>query len=235
MYLDNQMKAMLITIGCVGLLIVGLIGVKMGKEEARKELLMELDVAEQLAKLEEPKEEPQKQELIKPERTVTNEAFNQSEKVTDEVFESRLQDIIERNAEAREALESSSSSGTANLDSGKGQAETTSKPKATAESLKTTSKYKSNRRSNISYYLPTRTKVQIPNPIYTCDKEGTVVINITVNQYGHVTKTDYNKSQSSTSNGCLIDEALYYAERARFSEDAARESQKGTISYQFQN
>ena len=233
--LNNSHKALLLSIGLVGLLILGLFSFKMTQEQQQKELLMELDIEEQLAQIEE-----QVPETPKPERTpqpqpITNEAYDENKKATDEDFDSKLQDIIERNAEQREALESQSASGTSNLDNGSGKSAETSKPKAKVNSEKTTSKYKSNRRSNISYYLPTREKVTIPNPIYTCDEEGSVVINITVNQFGHVTKVDYNRAQSTTTNGCLIDEALYYAERARFSEDTAKESQKGSITYQFQN
>jgi hypothetical protein len=219
----------------VGVLIIALFSFKMKQEQQQKELLMELDIKEQLAQLEDPKEQPPQPTKTTPTKTVTNEAFNENEEVTDEDFESRMQDIIERNAEQREALESSNASGSAQLDSGQGKANETSRPKAEANAKETTSKYKNNRRSNISYYLPNRDKVKIPNPIYTCDQEGTVVINITVNEYGLVTKTDFNKSQSTTSNGCLVDEALYYAERARFSEDGAKDNQKGTITYQFQN
>lgn len=207
----------------------------MSQEQQQKELLMELDIAEQLAQIEPPEQEAPKPTPTTPNQTVTNEAFNETKKATTEYFDSRMQDIIERNAEQREALESQSTTGTANLDSGQGTDTDTSRPKAATNAEQTTSNYKSNRKSNISYYLPTRDKVKIPNPIYTCDEEGTVVITIIVNQYGHVTKTDYNRAQSTTTNGCLIEEALYYAERARFSEDGTRDSQKGTITYQFQN
>lgn len=233
--LTNSHKALLLSIAFVGVLIIALFSFKMNQEHKQKELLMELDIEEQLAQIKEQEELPPKPQTTKITKSVTNEAFNESEQVTDEDFESRMQDIIERNAEQREALESSNSSGSADLDSGQGNAKETSKPISKANAKQTTSKYKSNRRSNISYYLPTRDKVKIPNPIYTCDQEGTVVINITVNEYGLVTKTDYNRSQSTTSNGCLVDEALYYAERARFSEDASKDNQKGTITYQFQN
>ena len=91
----------------------------------------------------------------------------------------------------------------------------------------------SNRRTTISYNLIDRNSIKIPNPVYTCDATGKVVINIEVGDLGNVIKTSFNKASSTTTNGCLIDQALKYAGHAIFNS-ASRESQLGTITFEFQ-
>lgn len=74
---------------------------------------------------------------------------------------------------------------------------------------------------------------RLPLPVYTCIQGGRVVVNITVDADGYVTEARFNARASSTSNGCLVDNALEYASRARF--DASNQSaQIGTITYLFQ-
>ena len=86
----------------------------------------------------------------------------------------------------------------------------------------------------ISYFLQGREAItELPNPVYTCEESGKVVINITVDAQGYVIQANYNKSSSSTSNGCLVDNAIYYAQKARF-DTADKPKQTGTITYQFQ-
>ena len=59
------------------------------------------------------------------------------------------------------------------------------------------------------------------------------MINITVDGQGYVTEASYNKSASSTTNGCLIDNAIHYARKARF-DRSNKNKQVGTITYLFQ-
>jgi len=92
---------------------------------------------------------------------------------------------------------------------------------------------KGNRESTVSYNLKDRTALSIPNPVYTCDSKGTIVLNIQVNANGLITKMDYNKKASTSANGCLIDQAMFYAKQALFNK-ATRIEQKGTISFAFQ-
>ena len=84
----------------------------------------------------------------------------------------------------------------------------------------------------MSYSLINRTHKFLPTPIYLCEKSGKIVINITVNQLGKVIDTSVNGSSTST-NECLIDHAMEYAENARFSEDASKNKQIGTITFSF--
>lgn len=89
-----------------------------------------------------------------------------------------------------------------------------------------------NRNSTMSYSLVGRTHNFLPTPIYLCQDSGKIVINITVNHLGKVTDTSVNGSSTST-NECLIDHALEYAQNARFSSDASKKTQIGTITFNF--
>lgn len=89
-----------------------------------------------------------------------------------------------------------------------------------------------NTNSTMSYSLINRTHKFLPTPIYLCEKSGKIIINITVNHLGRVTETSVNGSSTST-NECLIDHAIEYAENARFSVDASKKTQIGTITFNF--
>ncbi|RDY59514.1 hypothetical protein [Flagellimonas nanhaiensis] len=93
--------------------------------------------------------------------------------------------------------------------------------------------YLKDRRTSISFSLVERNAYHLPPPIYTCIVGGKVVINIKVDSNGYVTEADFNDSSSGTSNGCLVDNAIAYALKARFSP-STKNSQIGTITYLFQ-
>jgi hypothetical protein len=89
------------------------------------------------------------------------------------------------------------------------------------------------RRTSVSYSLIERTNYLLPPPIYTCIEGGKVVINIEVDSNGNVVAADFNEKSSGTSNGCLLDNAITYALKAKF-DTSGKASQKGTITYLFQ-
>ena len=89
-----------------------------------------------------------------------------------------------------------------------------------------------NKNSTMSYSLVDRTHKFLPTPIYLCETSGKIVINITVNDIGKVIETSVNGSSTST-NECLIDHALEYANNAKFNTDPSRKSQIGTITFNF--
>lgn len=89
-----------------------------------------------------------------------------------------------------------------------------------------------NRNSSVSYSLKDRKDQHLPPPVYLCEENGKIVINISVNQAGAVTDTSVNKSASTSTNECLIDSAMEYARDARFSS-ASIANQIGTITYIF--
>ncbi len=93
--------------------------------------------------------------------------------------------------------------------------------------------YLKDRRTSISFSLVDRNAYSLPPPIYTCIEGGKVVINIKVDNNGYVTEADFNDSSSGTTNYCLIENAITYALKARFSPDS-KNSQIGTITYLFQ-
>jgi len=88
-------------------------------------------------------------------------------------------------------------------------------------------------RTTIRYNLAERNALELPNPVYTCDNGGKVVITIEVNDYGKVIRASYNKKGSTTENGCLIDSALDYARTSKFTSKKDRKRQLGSISYSF--
>jgi TonB family protein len=94
--------------------------------------------------------------------------------------------------------------------------------------------YLAEKRTTISYSLLDRSNYKLPPPIYTCIEGGKVVVNIEVNANGYVTDASFNEKSSGTSNGCLVDNAIAYALKAKFSS-ASKELQKGTITYLFQS
>ena len=94
--------------------------------------------------------------------------------------------------------------------------------------------YLKDRRTSISYSLVDRNAYELPPPIYTCIEGGKVVINIEVDDQGFVTDARFNASSSGTSNGCLVENAIAYALKARFST-SQKTRQKGTITYLFQS
>lgn len=89
-----------------------------------------------------------------------------------------------------------------------------------------------NNKSTISFSLKNREKIYIPVPIYLCEVNGKIVINITVNANGSVTDA-YLNSSSTSSNECLIEHALEYAKDAQFSKNASKPSQIGSITFNF--
>ncbi len=102
------------------------------------------------------------------------------------------------------------------------------------EEKKEFTNYLKDRRTSISYSLVDRNAYELPPPIYTCIEGGKVVINIEVDDRGFVTDASFNASSSGTSNGCLVENAIAYALKARFSS-SERSMQKGTITYLFQS
>ncbi len=89
-----------------------------------------------------------------------------------------------------------------------------------------------NNKSTISFSLKNRKKIYIPIPVYLCEVNGKIVINIAVNARGSVTDA-YLNSSSTSSNACLVEHALEYAKGAQFSADASKPSQIGSITFNF--
>jgi hypothetical protein len=89
-----------------------------------------------------------------------------------------------------------------------------------------------NTKSTISFSLVNRKKIYIPIPVYLCEVDGKIVVNITVDTNGKVIDTYINTS-STSSNECLIEHALKYAKDSRFSADVSKNTQLGSITFSF--
>ncbi|WP_248724866.1 hypothetical protein [Seonamhaeicola sp. ML3] len=89
-----------------------------------------------------------------------------------------------------------------------------------------------NANSTIGFSLKGRSKVHIPIPIYLCENNGKIVVNITVNASGKVTDA-YVNTNSNSDNECLIQHALEYAKASVFSKDDSKPSQIGSITFHF--
>ena len=90
-----------------------------------------------------------------------------------------------------------------------------------------------NSKSTNSYRLVNRKVIEFPNPVYVCDSFGKVVLHIEVNANGYVIMTSVNKNASTTTNLCLIESAIDYAKKARFTKNKNKPSQMGSITYIF--
>ncbi|GGD22240.1 hypothetical protein GCM10011368_25430 [Hyunsoonleella pacifica] len=89
-----------------------------------------------------------------------------------------------------------------------------------------------NTKSTVSYSLKNRDDIYIPIPVYLCETSGKIVVNISVNSEGDVIDA-YTNTSSTSSNECLIEHALQYAKDSRFSKDASKKSQIGSITFNF--
>jgi colicin import membrane protein len=74
-----------------------------------------------------------------------------------------------------------------------------------------------------------------PNPSYSIQEEGIVVVQITVDKYGQVVSAEYQLKGSTTQNSTLKKAAIDAAKKAKFNSDPnAAAFQKGTITYHFE-
>lgn len=238
----DRHKALIITILIFSILILSMYNINISNESKKiRETLIELnDLRPEPLPPEQqtPPEEPETPEQ-QPQRPAfeTHQAYNQNEQESRSNVDSRLEEIFQKNSAEQEASEEESSEPTAG-DVAINNNKTRERQKASEgdnSSTQTSVKEGTMRNSSISFSLMGRRAVNIPNPIYTCDTAGKVVVNITVDAGGNVVKTSINKNASTTSNECLTQMAMEYAAGARFSPLAGRDSQPGTITYNFQN
>jgi TonB family protein len=87
---------------------------------------------------------------------------------------------------------------------------------------------------NMNYSLSGRNPESLPKPEYNYQVEGKVVVEITVDKYGNVTKAVAGVKGSTTLNENLLKAAKKAALNAKFDRDPkAPAYQKGTITYYF--
>jgi len=236
MAFNYSYRAFLITSLLLGCLVLFLISIKLSKNKVDDpEDNYDVVMATEDLVLEEQLPVETSAEKVKIE---TNRAYNQADNLMSSVSnneqkvsketEGKLQEMMQAIEDSRNSKGSQSTKISAKKEQNLEQfSNSNTKVKGTAVVKG------GNKNTTISYRLKNRTDIDLPNPVYTCYGRGKVVINIEVNNLGKVVKNSYNKKASTTTNGCLIDAALDYAKQARFSTDASKEKQLGSITFNF--
>jgi len=233
----DKHKALIITSLLFAVLFLALYNLNMAnKKKAAGEMLVDL---EQFQKEKAPEEEPEEQKeqpQQQPRNVQTNKAYNEDKEARDADMKNKLDEIFQKNSASQEAEESEDTQGDGNYQVNKKTAER-KKDASNGDDYSEESSQKSAvyDYSSISFSLKGRRAVKIPNPVYTCDVAGKIVINISVDANGYVLETSLNKGSSTSGNECLVERAMEYAAGARFSKLAGKNEQPGTITYYFRS
>ncbi len=213
----------------VGNLILILVSIKLGGEKQPQEETVPIEYIETL-----PEEVMALNEATSEKADIkTNTAYNEAEQFIKEIEEGRNEITSEENEVSTNDPFSFENTGNVNFEETQKRLEEAKKKLALASSKKPKASQSVNRKTTISYRLVDRKALYLPNPVYTCNSGGKIVISIEVDDRGNVIKKDYNPTLSTTRNGCLIDAALAYAESAQFTTKAGKPKQLGTITYLF--
>ena len=240
MNLNRQQLSLLITFFSMSIVVLILYGIQLGGEEVTEddyvvEMLMDTEILEEILEEEKVKEDQANADPIK-----SHLAFNETAKPSygnPEPLQT-LEELMEERSEMSDGDPSENAiSDTGYAERVKALAKKREEKKQLLGEKEAQKKEFTNnlaaRRTSVSYSLVDRNNYKLPPPIYTCIEGGKVVINIEVNALGYVTEADFNEKSSGTSNGCLVENAIAYALKARFNS-SEKESQKGTITYLFQ-
>jgi len=233
----DKHKALIITSLLFAVLFLALYNLNMAnKKKAAGEMLVDL---EQFQKEKAPEEEPEEQKeqpQQQPRNVQTNKAYNEDKEARDADMKNKLDEIFQKNSASQEAEESEDTQGDGNYQVNKKTADrkkdASNGDDSSEESSQKSAVYDY---SSISFSLKGRRAVKIPNPVYTCDVAGKIVINISVDANGYVIDTSLNKGSSTSGNECLVERAMEYAAGARFSKLAGKNEQPGTITYYFRS
>lgn len=233
MNFNYSYRAFLITCLLFAIFFLALYSWKLGKGQEPFDPKYDIEYAETDPILE---DEQEQLALSNLEKTAieTNRAYNEAEKFLNKGTDIETEDFEQKLAEMDAAItEGLTNNSDATIKAAKNKIKKTFETTLSKEDGKVSRSKGANRRTTISYSLKDRSALALPNPVYTCDAGGKIVISIEVNALGKIVKATYNKSLSSTTNGCLIDSALAYANQARFTTQSNKELQLGTISYNF--
>ncbi len=214
-------KALIITSMLMGIFVLSLYNINMlKKQKQQSEILMEIP-EEFLA---EEEEQPEEELIAQENRQIdnakrTHDAYNEDFEDHDEI-EERIKSLTETEEAAQEVEETPSEEEDLAINEEKKE-----KPKLEEEES-------NNRNSSLTFNLKNRKAIDLPNPVYTCNGSGKVVVKIEVNKNGYVVDTKVDKKKSTTRNECLFDNAMDYARQALFSGSEI-EKQEGSITYYF--
>ena len=236
MRLTDQHKALLLTFLISGTVVLSIFNLNIkNKEEAISESYYELEPEKELT--EEDKKIIEALEKLNNSKAETNSAFNETEK--NKHFAQAYkqiappEDYVPKSSEENDGEDDGSNS--------LGEKKPI-KPAVNKEELSSYSKVNDllkqqqntgvNTKSTVSFSLVNRKKVYIPIPVYLCEVDGKIVINIKVDTNGSVIDA-YVNNASNSKNACLIEHALEYAKNSQFSADASKNLQLGSITFSF--
>lgn len=244
MNFTEQHKALLITVLIIGTLVLGMFSFQLRKhQDSVAEIYYEIE-----PEPEEKEEEPKELEEVN--AKATDKAFNEDAEykemmrnfkaVSSNDFE-RTTKAIEQaksaEAELEEQSEEVESKTYANSKAYALNSEDTQSYKALQDALKQSLKNKkqadehAKTKGTLIYSLKGRTLTHYKIPRYLCEKGGTIVVSIKVNDAGDVFDAYINGS-SNSDNQCLINHAIAYAKSVEF-DMSDQNSQIGTITFLF--
>jgi hypothetical protein len=238
MNLNSNQLALLITVFSLSIVVLILFNLHLGAGQ-EDEYVIELSLADEELQALLEQEEQKQQELSNMDPVKSHMALNETAKASIEDPEplKTLEEIQAEKALADDAgdLTNGDDEYVANLEEINKRRELNKQKLEELEAKKKefTNAYK-DRRTSVSYSLVDRANYELPPPIYTCIEGGKVVVNIKVDGDGYVQEASFNAKSSNTSNGCLVDNAIDYAKRARF-DRSSKALQIGTITYIFQS
>lgn len=239
--LNRKQLSLLITFFSMSIVVLVLFNVHLGKKEKLDEYVVEMILAED--DIEELLEEKEKllEEMAKADPIKSHMAYNEAAKPSygnpeplktlEELMEEK--EMTSESEETSDLLSSDSDYAARVKEMAKKRREQRQMLGEKEAQKKEFTNNLAKRRTSVSYSLVGRNSYKLPPPIYTCIEGGKVVINIEVDELGNVLEADFNSKSSNTSNGCLVDNAITYAYKAKFSS-SNKGGQKGTITYLFQ-
>jgi hypothetical protein len=238
LHLTNQHKALLITFFLSGTVVMSVFNLNLKKHnelasESYYEMEPEKEMTEEEVKI---LESLENQNNTKPE---TNSAFNET--ADNKQFAQAYKPIAPPEDYEYPKPSENNDDGDSDNSSATGEQKPV-EPRINKEELSSFSKVKDllkkqqaesvNTKSTISFSLVDRKKIYIPIPVYLCEVDGRIVINITVNDKGDVVDAYVNTS-STSDNECLIGHAIEYAKQSQFSADPSKKKQLGSITFHF--
>lgn len=228
----NAEKAITITLFIMFCLVISMLAVQLHNRE--KEIMIEMSLTPDMLEPEMPEpEKPLEEEKaeVQSNSKVTISAYNESDmslQHSDQALKSLDEILAER--EMQEAANSDLLTSNAPTSDFVLPSEMLDKEKKLKQKEEVV-----NKNALVKYALADRTlRGELPNPIFTCERYGKVVVTIKVNEAGYVVEATIDKVNSTTTDGCVIDNALRYAQQAQFNAVSGRGVQVGSITYSFQ-
>ena len=210
MHLTDQHKALLITLLISGTVVLSVFNLNLKPQsESISESYFEIEPEKELT--EEDIKILEALEKLSNSKAETNNAFNEQQEV--QHFAQAFKHIAPPEDYVPEPNNNDSENSSIpnkTIDSAKDSKinkDELSKFSKVNELLKQQQSGGNNSKSSIRFSLANRDKIYIPIPVYLCEVDGKIVVNITVNSRGNVVDA-YPNTSSTSDNECLIEHAL---------------------------